>query len=111
MSKLADDFEFIVTLVVTTSILHYLLPVTHKLQAKDLDLAQSMGLIQNLKITIENLRNSVENYHENWYNKAKNVVERVDMSEANMTKPRTCSRQIYQPNQPFKTPNNIFVFP
>ena len=111
MSKLADDFEFIVTLVVITSILDYLLPVTHKLQAKDLDLAQSMGLIQNLKITIENLRNSVENYHENWYNKAKNVVERVDMSEANMTKPRTCSRQIYRPNQPFKTPNNIFVFP
>ena len=65
--KLVDDFEFIVTLVVTCSILDYLVPVTCKLQAKDLDVAQSMDLIQNLKLTIENLRNPVENYRENWY--------------------------------------------
>ena len=70
--KLVDIFEFIVTLVVTRSILDYLLPVTSKLQVKDLDVAQSMELIQNLKLTIANLRNSVENYHENWYNKPKN---------------------------------------
>ena len=67
MFKLADDFEFIVTLVVTRTILDYLLPVTCKLQAKDLDVAQSVDLIQNVKLTIENLRNSVENYRENWY--------------------------------------------
>ena len=57
MFKLVDNFEFIVTLVVTRSILDYLL------QAKDLDLAQSMYLIQNIKLTIANLRHSVENYH------------------------------------------------
>ena len=57
MFKLVDDFEFIVTLVVTRSILDYLL------QAKDLDLAQPMYLIQNLKLIIANLRHSVENYH------------------------------------------------
>ena len=45
MFKLVDDFEFIVTLVVTRSILDYLLPVTRKLQVKDLDVAQSMDLI------------------------------------------------------------------
>ena len=67
MFKLADDFEFIVTLVVSRTMLDYLLPVTCKLQAKDLDVAQSMDLIQNLKLTIENLRNSVENYRKNWY--------------------------------------------
>ena len=61
--KLVDDFEFIVTLVVTRSILDYLLPLTRKLQVKDLDVAQSINLIQNLKLTIVNLRNSVENYH------------------------------------------------
>ena len=93
--KLVDDFEFIVTLVITRSILDYLLPVTGKLQAKDLDVAQSMDLIQNLKLAIENLRNSVENYHENWYNEAKKLAEKVDISEANITKPHTCSRQLY----------------
>ena len=50
--KLVDDFEFIVILVITCSILDYYLPVTHKLSAKDLDVAQSMDLIQNLKLTI-----------------------------------------------------------
>ena len=63
--KLVNDFEFIVTLVLTRSILAYLLPVTRKLQAKDLDVAQSIDLIQSLKLTFENLRNSVENYREN----------------------------------------------
>ena len=101
MYKLVDDFEFIVTLVVTRSILEYLLPVTCKSQAKDLDVAQSMDLVQSLKLTIKNLGNSVENYHENWYNKAKRLAEKVDISKANMTNLRTCSRQIYRSNQLF----------
>ena len=86
--KLIDDFEFIVTLVVTRSILDYLLPVTRKLQENDFDVAQSMDLVQSLKLINENLRNSVENYHENWYNKANKVAEKIDISGANMTKTR-----------------------
>ena len=60
--NLVDDIEIIVTLVVTCSIFDILMPVNGKLQAKDLDVAQSMDLIQ---LNIENLRNSDENYHEN----------------------------------------------
>ena len=51
--KLVDDFEFIVARVETRSILDYLLPVTRKLQAKVLDVAQSMALIQNLKLILK----------------------------------------------------------
>ena len=98
MFKLADDFEFTVTLVVTCSILDYLLPVTCKLQAIDLDVVQSMDLIQSLKVTIENLRNSVENYLENWYSKAKKLAEKAGISKASMTKPW----QIYQWNHPIQ---------
>ena len=69
-----------------------------------------MDLIQNLKLTIENLRNSVKNYHENWYNKAKKLAEKVDISEANMTKlPHALDEYVDQISQ-FKTPKNIFVF-
>ena len=106
--KLVDNFEFIVTLVVTCSIFDYLLPVTRKRQAKDLDVAQLMDLIQNLKMTIENLRNSVENHHKNWYNKAKKLAEKVDISEDSITKPRTCSRQIYRSNQPVQNTKEYF---
>ena len=86
--KLIDDFDFIVTLVVTRSILDYLLPVTRKLQENDFDVAQSMDMIQSLKLINENLRNSVENYHENWYNKPNKVAEKIDISGANMKKTR-----------------------
>ena len=67
-----------------------------------------MDLIQSLKLTIENLRNSVENYHENWYNKAKKLAEKVDISTANMTKPCTCSQQIYRSNQPVQNTKEYF---
>ena len=59
--KLADDFEFIFNMAASRSILDYFLPVTRKHQAKDLYVAQSVDLIQSLKRTMENLRNSVEN--------------------------------------------------
>ena len=75
---------------------------------KDLDVAQSMDFIQNLKLTIANLTNSLENYHENLYNKAKKLAEKVDISEANMTKPRTCSQKIYRSNQPVQNTKVYF---
>ena len=56
-----------------------------------------MDLIQNLKLTIENLRNS-----------AKKLAEKVDISKANMRKPRTCSRQVYQSNQPVQSTKEYF---
>ena len=46
--KVVDDFEFIPTLLITRSVLNDLLPETRKLWAKDLDVAQTMDLIQNL---------------------------------------------------------------
>ena len=66
-----DDFEFIVTLVVTRSVLDYLLPGTRKLQAKDIDVAKSIDMFENFKLTIKSLGNSVETYHENWFNSKK----------------------------------------
>ena len=59
-------------------------------------------------MTIANSRNSVEKYYENWYNKAKELSEKVYISEANMTKPRTCSRQIYRSNEPVQNTKEYF---
>ena len=50
--KLTDDFEFIITLVITCSILDYLLPTTQKLQSKGLDVAISADIMSSLKSTI-----------------------------------------------------------
>ena len=53
--KLIDGFEFIITLVITRSILDYLLPATWKLQFKDLDAAKSADIISSLKSSIKTL--------------------------------------------------------
>ena len=47
--KLDHDFDFVVTLVVTRSILHYLLPVARKLRVKGVDIAQSKELVQSFR--------------------------------------------------------------
>ena len=65
--KLTADFEFIITLVITCSILDYLLPATRKLQSKDLDVAKLADIISSLKPSIQNLRtSSVDEYHSKW---------------------------------------------
>ena len=59
-------------------------------------------------MAIENLRNSVENYHENWYIKAKRLAEKDDISEANMSKSCACSRQIHWSNQLVENTKDYF---
>ena len=80
--KLIDDLEFIITLVITRSILDYLLPETWKLQSKDLDVAKLAGIISSLKSSIQNLRISVDKYHSKWYNDALNLSEKIDIKES-----------------------------
>ena len=104
--KLTDDFQFIITLVITSSILDYLLPATRKLQSKDLDVAKSADIIYSLKSSIRNLRTSVNEYHSKWDNDTLNLAEKVDITESDIKKPRTCARQTYQSNQPFETTKN-----
>ena len=105
--KLIDNFECIITLVITCSILDYLLPATRKLQSKDLDVAKSVDIISSLKWSIQNLRTSVDEYHSKWYNDALNLAENVDVKESDIKKPWTCSRQIYCSNQPVETTKTI----
>ena len=70
--KLIDDFEFIITLVIMHNIFDDLLPATQKLQSKDLNVAKSADIIPNLKLTIQNIRTSVDEYHNKRYNDALN---------------------------------------
>ena len=106
--KLIDDFECIITLVITCSILDYLLPATRKLQSKDLDVAESADIISSLKSSIQNLKTSVDGYHSKWYNNVLNLAEKVDIKESDIKKPQTCSKPTYRSNQPVETTKNYF---
>ena len=96
--KLATDFSFITTLVVTRNILDYLLPVTRKLQTKDSDIAESIDLIKSLKLTIEKLRNNSDLYHTKWYGIAGELASKLDVVEPKVATQRICSKQIYSQN-------------
>ena len=106
--KLIDDFEFTIRLVITRSILDYLLPATRKLQSKDPDVAKSADIISSVKSSIQKLRTSVDKYHSKWYNDALDLAEKVDIKETDIKKPQTSSRQTYRSNQPVETTKNYF---
>ena len=77
--KVIDDFEFIIILVISRSILDYLLPATWKLQSKDLDVAKSADIISSLKSSIQNFRTSVDEYHSKWYNDSLNLQKKLTL--------------------------------
>ena len=106
--KLVDDFDFIVSLIITRNILDYLLPVTRKLQQKEIDIAKSLDLIRSLKRTCSKLRKNIEESHTKWYSKAVELASKVDIKEKEIKKPRTCSKQIHRPNQPVTTPSDYY---
>ena len=61
--KLITFFEFIVTLVLTRSVLDFTLPVTELFQRKANDIMEGIHLIETLKSVGIATRNSVDMYH------------------------------------------------
>ena len=84
--KLIDDFEFIITLVITHIILDYLPPASRKLQSKDFDVVKSAEIISSIKSSIQSIRTSVPEYYSKWYNDALNLAEKVDVKESDIKK-------------------------
>ena len=103
--RLVASFDFIVALVITRCVFDYTLPVTQLLQNKSIDINHGIHLIQSLKDHIVAMRNNIDFYHLEWYNKALELASQVDVSEA---KPRTCGRQINRGNTPADTASEYF---
>ena len=75
------NFEFLVTLVITRSLLDLTLPVTKLLQNKTIDVMDSLDLIQTLKNVLTQTRNDVDYYHDIWYKEALSLCEKVGIEE------------------------------
>lgn len=103
--KLIASFDFIVALVITRSILDMTLPVTELLQAKAVDISDSVKLISALKRLISSKRSSVDEHHEKWYEKVLLLSEKVNVPEA---KPRTAALQRNRSNVPFESVSDYF---
>ena len=88
--KLIASFEFIATLVLTRSILDLALPVTELLQGKEIDMVAASHLLDSLKSVILSKRNTVDDFHNNFY---RIILEMANKVSINETKPRTAAFQ------------------
>ena len=104
---LISRFDFVVALVITRNILDLTLPVTQLLQGKSIDVMDGIHLIDSLKNDVTKLRNSVDTFHETWYEEALELAEQVDIEE---WKPRTVGRQTTRANIPHNSISEYYKF-
>ena len=98
--KLIHDFHFIVTLVVTRSVLDRTLPATQLLQTKNADIIDGLNVISSLKELARAMLVDAKEYHTDWYSRALELAEKVNVQES---KRRTCVRQVHRPNPQYTT--------
>ena len=93
--KAIDDFDFIVTLVITYEVLKLSLDVTELLQSKENDIADGLGMITSLFNTIKAKRAKIDDFHEKCFEKASSIASKLNIP---VSKPRTNNRQVYREN-------------
>ena len=104
--KLMASFDFIATLVLTSSILDLTLHVTELLQGKEIDMADASHLLDSLKSVIfQKKKNTVEEFHNNCYRIILEIANKVSISE---TKPRTAAFQKNRNNVPSESVSDYF---
>ena len=103
--KLITNFEFVVSLVISRSVLDRTLPVTKLLKSKTNDVLDGIHLIESLKTLASTMRQNIDHFHSTWYAEAITLSMKVNVDE---TKPRTCNRQSNRPNQPAENTSDYF---
>ena len=89
------SFEFIVSLVITSNVLHHTLSLTLELQRRKIDIVESIKQINLLKARVKELRNTVDDIHNQYYNEALELANNVNVKEK---VPRICKVQTAREN-------------
>ena len=102
-----SKFDFIVALVITRHVLDITLPVIQLLQGKSIDIMDGTHLINSLKKELILIRNSVDTYHDIWYEEALQLASKIGVEES---KSRTLisGRQTTRANPPFTSVSEHF---
>ncbi|XP_065651277.1 52 kDa repressor of the inhibitor of the protein kinase-like [Hydra vulgaris] len=98
-------FQFVFTLVVTTRVFDFTLPVTRLLQSKTIDILDGLHLITALKNTFISVRNDIDSFHNNCYEAACLLSSKAEIF---VLKPRTCSIQKNRFNVPSESVSEYF---
>ncbi|XP_065668089.1 52 kDa repressor of the inhibitor of the protein kinase-like [Hydra vulgaris] len=98
-------FQFVFTLVVTTRVFDFTIPVTRLLQSKTIDILDGLHLITALKNTFISIRNDIDSFHNNCYEAACLLLSKAEIF---VLKPRTCSIQKNRFNVPSESVSEYF---
>ena len=91
--KLCYNFEFVVALIITGSILSYTSAVTELLQRKSNDILQAYKLIESVKALFHDIRANVNIFHEECYKITLELPEKVQLQESVTG---SCNRQVHR---------------
>ena len=98
-------FEFIITLVVVSNCMNYLLSATRKLQRKEMDIMKGFAEIDLIQSTLLEVREDIDYKHQQWFQQAERIAATVNCDPA---VPRTCQRQTLRENHPSKDPERYY---
>ena len=93
--SICADFQFIISLVITRSILDYARSATVKLQESQLDMFKMFTEVNLLLDAISKVRDKLDLYHSSWYEVACELASTVQPEQS---KPRTYSCQMNRAN-------------
>ena len=75
--KSIKSFEFIACLVLASNILHHTLSLTVQLQQRNIDVVKSLKHINLLKTRLQELQDSVDQIHDDYYDQALELAKNV----------------------------------
>ena len=97
--------DFLSALVITSSSLSYLMALTKSLQSEAKDIVEAVSEIGNLTSVLQDLRDNVDRYHEEWFAEVEQMCTALG-TEPSL--PRLCARQTHCSNVPSQTPTEYY---
>ena len=96
------QFEFIMAFIVGLRCLDYIKGLTITLQKRTIDICQAYDEVGSVKTALNEIRESIDTYHKEWFDDAVQLGRISNASEPQI--PRRCSRQTARSNVPGDTP-------
>ena len=97
--------EFLSALVITSSCLSYLMPLTKSLQSEAQELVQAVSEVNSCVSVFQNLGKDVDKNHDRWFSEVQQLAASTGIE---LSLPRLCGRQTQRSNIPSQTPKEYY---
>ena len=98
--------SFLVALVIGYNILNYIKGLTVMLQQSSIDITRAMGLVEDTRKSLQDVRHRVKEFHGEWMKRAREMAEEAGTNIP--TVPRMCGIQMHRENITAATPDEYY---